>query len=393
MAIGRGALVDRAVQRQMRADAARGQVHDLPDRGLDPGLVHHARAMRIRIDRQRLGHADGIAQLQRAALGQPRGDHVLGEVARRIGRRAVHLGRVLAREGTAAMRRGPAVGVDDDLAARQARVPVRAADDEFAGGVHPPVRRLGDPARGQDLADIGFDHGAHVVRGHVLVEVLRGQHDRGHLDRLAAFVTQGQLAFRVGAERRLLPGFAHLGQTLQDRVGIEDRGRHQLGRLVDGIPEHDALVARALVLVVGGVHALRDMGGLLVQQVRHLDGGVVELVLLVADVADAVARDGFDPAHVIGQLRLVRQADLAADDDAVGRGEGFTGDARLRFLGDEGIENGIRDAVADLVGVPLRDGLGGEDVAVACHGGKALHWNTGDPTPGSRCGAWAALRP
>jgi hypothetical protein len=171
--------------------------------------------------------------------------------------------------------------------------------------------------------------------------MLRRQHDRSHIDGLAAFVAHGQLAFRVRAQRRLLARFAHLGEAAEDRMGILDRRRHQVGRLVHGVAEHDALVARAFVLVVGGVHALGDMGGLLVQEVQHVAGVPVELVLLVADVLDAVARDLGDTAHVVLELVLIAQTDLSPDDDHAGRGEGFAGDTRLGFFGDECVENGV----------------------------------------------------
>ncbi len=50
MAIGRGAFVDRLVQLQMHANAARGEVHHLWDRQFDCGCIDIARAMRIGVD-------------------------------------------------------------------------------------------------------------------------------------------------------------------------------------------------------------------------------------------------------------------------------------------------------------------------------------------------------
>ena len=69
-------------------------------------------------------------------------------------------------------------------------------------------------------------------------------------------------------------------------MGIVERRRHQLGRFTASVAEHDALVARAFVLVAGGVDTLRDVGRLRVQQ--HFDLGVppVEAFLLVTDVLD-----------------------------------------------------------------------------------------------------------
>jgi hypothetical protein len=127
------------------------QVHHLAQRLFELGFVDLAGAVQVDIDRQRLGHADGVGELDRAAVGETGGHDVLGEIARGIGGRAVDLGRILAREGAAAMRGCAAVGVDDDLAAGQAAVAIRAADDELAGRVDVPDGVLGDPALGQRL--------------------------------------------------------------------------------------------------------------------------------------------------------------------------------------------------------------------------------------------------
>src|SRR3546814_20632006 len=48
---------------------------------LKPGFVHRAGAVGIDIERQRLGDADRIAELDRALLGKPGRDDVLGHVA------------------------------------------------------------------------------------------------------------------------------------------------------------------------------------------------------------------------------------------------------------------------------------------------------------------------
>ena len=79
--------------------------------------------------------ADRVGDLELAAVGEPGGDDVLRHVARRVGGRAVDLGRILAGERPAAVRRRAAVGVDDDLAPGQAGVAHRAADHELAGRV------------------------------------------------------------------------------------------------------------------------------------------------------------------------------------------------------------------------------------------------------------------
>ncbi len=59
----------------------------------------------------------------------------LADVARGIGGAAVHLGRVLAGEGAAAVAGVAAVGIHDDLAAGQAAVPRGPPMTKAAGGV------------------------------------------------------------------------------------------------------------------------------------------------------------------------------------------------------------------------------------------------------------------
>src|SRR5439155_14194392 len=72
---------------------------------------------------------------------------------------AIDLGRVLAAEGAAAVPAAAAVGVDDDLAPRQAAVAVRAALEEAAGRVDVEEDRV-VAHRGRVLAG---QHQAHPV--------------------------------------------------------------------------------------------------------------------------------------------------------------------------------------------------------------------------------------
>ncbi|GJE70868.1 hypothetical protein CHKEEEPN_2410 [Methylorubrum podarium] len=263
------------------------------------------------------------------------------------------------------MGRRAAVGVDDDLAAGEAGVAVGTADHELAGRVDVPDGALVDPALRQGLEDVGLDDGAHVGRVEGLVEVLGREHDLRHLDRAAVGVAHGDLALGVGTElgRVALLGLAGVGEILEDLVGVEDRGRHQRRGLVGGVAEHDALVARALVLVAGGVHALGDVGRLGVQ----VDGDLVvlpmEARLLVADVAHRLAGQLLEvlEGHGIGAAHLAR------DHDAVGRRQRLDAQARLRHRGDVGVDHGVRDPVAHLVGVAFGDGFAGEEIVGTRH--------------------------
>lgn len=135
MAVGRGARVDRAVEIEMGADAARGQVHRLGDGLLELILRHLTGAVGVDVGRRRTRDADGVGELQRAAIGKPGGVDVLGDVARSVSGRTVNLGRILAGERTAAMRGRTTVGVDeigraqDNLLSHSLQEPAVTIDD------------------------------------------------------------------------------------------------------------------------------------------------------------------------------------------------------------------------------------------------------------------------
>ena len=51
------------------------------------------------------------------------------------------------------MRRGTAISVDDDFAARQPGIPVRPANNKRAGGVYEKLVVIAHPAVGQNIFD------------------------------------------------------------------------------------------------------------------------------------------------------------------------------------------------------------------------------------------------
>merc|ERR1711862_988174 len=66
------------------------------------------------------------------ALAQATLYNGLGHLAANVGCRAVHLGRVLTREGTATMSTPASICIDDNLSAGEARITLRATNDKFA---------------------------------------------------------------------------------------------------------------------------------------------------------------------------------------------------------------------------------------------------------------------
>ncbi len=173
---------------------------------------------------------------------------------------------------------------------------------------------------------------------------------------------------RNGARAGVAVG-GHLGEDL---VAVVERRRHQVRGLVAGEAEHDALVARALVLVLAGIDALRDMRGLRMEMVGEVEAVPVEAVLLIADLLHDAADGRFDlladaRSPIAGLIHDALAADLAGKDDAVGRRHRLASDARFRVLGQEQVDDGVADLVGNLVGMAFGNGFGREEVRVA-HG-------------------------
>ena len=198
--------------------------------------------------------------------------------------------------------------------------------------------------------------------------VLRGDDDGVQADGLVAVVLDGDLGLAVGAQVRDGPVLADLGQAAGEPVRQVDRQRHQLGRLVAGVAEHQALVAGALLVqlvlvaldpvLVRGVDALRDVRGLRADGHRDAAGGAVEALLrgVVADVEDLVA-------HELGDVGVRLGGHLTGDVHQAGGDQGLHGDPGRRVLLEERVEDGVADLVSDLVGVTLGHGLRGEQAA------------------------------
>ena len=195
--------------------------------------------------------------------------------------------------------------------------------------------------------------------------VLRGNDDVGNGDGFVVYVNDGDLRLRVRAQPRHLAGLADAGEFAAEAMREHDGRGHQLGRFVAGITEHEALVAGALLggflaLGLAGVHALRDVGRLLRDDGvhEHLVGMEHVVVVHVADFADGVAGD-------FGEVEFGARGDFAADDDDVGFGVAFAGDAAEFVLRQAGVQHGVGNGVANLVRMAFADGLRGKDVVFA----------------------------
>ena len=150
-------------------------------------------------------------------------------------------------------------------------VPHRAADLEPAGGVdqQPVVRAVQLQCRDDRLdhafLDVGMQQRLQVDRG----RVLGGDDDRVEPDRLVADVLDRHLGLAVRPDVGDFTVLADLGQPPGQPVRERDRQRHQLGRLLARVAEHQPLVtgtlpvelvvAFAFAVLVGTGDALGDV--------------------------------------------------------------------------------------------------------------------------------------
>ena len=138
MAVLGGLAVDRVGQVELLDDDTRAQVEVLADdvNKLLAGPV--ARAVGLDKDAQWLSNTDGVGKLDKGTAGKLRVDKRLRDPPGEVRSRAVDLTVIFAGEGTTAVSTPAAVCVDDDLTASNTSVTLRAADDEFAGGLELP---------------------------------------------------------------------------------------------------------------------------------------------------------------------------------------------------------------------------------------------------------------
>jgi hypothetical protein len=208
--------------------------------------------------------------------------------------------------------------------------------------------------------------------------VLGGHDDGVDGDRPVVLVDDRDLGLAVGTEVGHRAVLAHRRQPAGEPVRQGDGQRHQLGGLVGGVAEHQALVAGPLSLdlvlgraggarLVGGVHALRDVGRLRADGHADAAGRAVEALAggVVADPEDGVADDR-------GDVDVAGGRDLTGDVHLTGRDHGLDGHAAGGVLGQHRVQDRVADLVGDLVRVALGDRLGGEETA----------WHAGTPWAG-----------
>ena len=264
-----------------------------------------------------------------------------------------------------------AVGIDDDLAAGETAVTLRAADDKAAGGV--------DEEADIALVELGGDHGQRDLADKILADLLKrdlrrvlgGDDDRVDAHRAVVLVVlHSDLGLAVRTEIVERAVLAHLGQTARHFMRERDGQRHKLARFVAGVAEHHALVSGAVgeIVALAALLALErlvdahcDIGGLLVDGREHRAGLAVkaELRAVVADVAHNVAHD-------LRDIDVAARGDLAHDENKAGRGSALARNVAVGVLFENGVEHRVGDLIADLIGMAFGDAFGCEEIV--CHG-------------------------
>jgi len=236
VAFGCGGGIDGTAQLQLVDDTGGGHIADLAQQRSHLLVGDGAGAVAVNTQGNGLGNADGVGQLHLHLLGEACCYQVLGHVAGHVSGGAVHLGGVLAGEGTAAVGEITAVGVHNDLSAGQAGVAVGAADDEIAGGIDMDVGDIVDVKAviAQHGGDDAFPDVAAQLAHFESGRVHDGNHHGIDAQHIAVFIVlNGYLGLAVGPQQ--VVGVDAGGQPIGKGAGQGDGQRHQLGGLGTGM--------------------------------------------------------------------------------------------------------------------------------------------------------------
>src|SRR3984957_3835267 len=347
MAVGGGGTIDRAPQIERFDDALGRQLEEGANELGDLVIRDCPGAERIRHHGNRFGYADRIGQLDLHFASEPGGDNVLRYVARHVAGGAIDLGRILAGKCAATVTAVAAIGVYDDLAAREASVAHRAACDEAPRRVDVDFRGLVEHVRRQNRLDDLFDHRiAQVAAGNRVAVLCRDDHGID-ASRTAVDVLDGNLGFRVRAKEIHFLLLANLGMLLHQLMRQLNGHGHQFRRFIAGVAEHHALVAGpARVDAHGSIGRLALDG-------RHDRAGFGVKAVFAAVVTDVVDHAPGDRVVVKASAMLFLDGDLAGHDNEAGGQQGLAADASHGVVGEHRVQHGVGNLVGYLVGMPF----------------------------------------
>ncbi|MNI39933.1 hypothetical protein D3C73_941290 [compost metagenome] len=240
-----------------------------------------------------------------------------------------------------------AIGVDDDLAPGKPRIGRGAAFDETPCRVDENPRIALQPWPHHRHDDL-FQHAAQQLLAFDLARMLGRDHDADQPFRPALLIMgECHLCLAIRPQPGETATLAHLCQPAGQLVGKIDRGRHQAFGFIAGVTVENSLVSGAEIRLAD--HTLCDIGRLLMQ--IHEDETPIrieaQLGIDIADTPDHIARNA-------GHINRSPRRHLACDMNGVARNQNFGRHARHRILRKMGVENGVRNLVANLVGMTFR---------------------------------------
>ena len=178
--------------------------------------------------------------------------------------------------------------------------------------------------------------------------MLAGDHDGVHSFRNTKRILHRNLRFSVrpdAGDQFFLPAG---GEQARDTVCQHDRRGQQLDRFPAGIAVHDALIACAEHFAVDRV---RNIRALCMQPHLYI------IITVISGSLNRLPHNGF---HV----RACRRAEFSGHKNFARRRQHFAGDASIRIFFEAGVQNVVRNRVAELVRMACRDGLCRQDVVI-----------------------------
>ena len=278
-----------------------------------------------------------------------------------------------------------AVGIDDDLASGKTGIAHRTAKDEGTGRVDQQGRVFGVVLLQAGVLDNPFKdltaQGTFQPSTIDLGIVLRGNHHGIQVGRLIVVgVGKGHLGLAIRAEVIDDSFLTYLRQAAGQAVRQSDGQWHVLSGLIRGIAEHQTLVAGTcgivfgvIILVMsasfsGVVHSGANFLGLLANGDIHATG-----VAIKADFRRSKADGLKGVAHQRRDFYVCLGANLAHHVDLAGGYQRLNGDAGCWILFQQGIKDGVRNGVTNLIGMAFCHGLAGKKTS--CHCSVISHKN------------------
>ena len=265
------------------------------------------------------------------------------------------------------MRRIAAVGVHDDLPAGQPAVPCRAAHHEPPRGIDEKLGAFMQQMRRNLRTNHALNHGLfNLLMGHMLI-VLGGNHHCIHRHRLAILIRHGHLRLAVRPHPGVGAVLAHLGHPPGQPMSQGNGHGHHFRGFIAGKAKHHALISRAGFMLIrspgfqGRVHPLGNVRGLIMQRGQHCAGSAVKALLgpVVADFVNHLAHD-------VRHRRIALGGHFAHHHHQPRGGAGFAGNAGIRILFQQRVQNGVGNLVAHFVGMAFGHGFGGKQCTHFC---------------------------